>query len=177
MQHYDVVSWQPWLVVAAVGAVVILAGIVSQVIQLVVSIRDREQLKVTADPWNGRTLEWATASPPPAWNFAVLPQVTGLDALWNKKQHERTQQAQPLKERKFEPIEMPKNSAAGFITAFFAVIAGFALIWHIWWMAGVGAIGIFLTLLAFAFRNEEEIEVPADQIARFEQANQAEIAG
>ena len=65
MQHYDVASWQPWLVVAAVGVVVILVGIVSQIIQLVVSIRDREQLKVTADPWNGRTLEWATASPPP----------------------------------------------------------------------------------------------------------------
>jgi cytochrome o ubiquinol oxidase subunit 1 len=176
MQHYDVVSWQPWLVVAAVGAVVILAGIVSQVIQLVVSIRDREKLKVTADPWNGRTLEWATASPPPAWNFAVLPQVTNLDALWNKKQRERTQQAQPPKERKFEPVEMPKNSAAGFIMAFFSVIAGFALIWHIWWMAGVGAMGIFLTMLAFAFRDEEEIEIPADQIARFEQANQAEIA-
>jgi cytochrome o ubiquinol oxidase subunit 1 len=164
------------LVAAAIGAVVILAGIVCQVIQLVVSIRDREELKVTADPWNGRTLEWATASPPPAWNFSVLPRVTDLDALWNKKQHERTQQAQPVKERKFEPIEMPKNSAAGFITAFFAVVTGFALIWHIWWMAGVGAIGIFLTLLAFAFRNEEEIEVPPDQIARFEQTHQAEIA-
>jgi len=176
MQHYDVASWQPWLVAAAIGAVVILAGIVCQVIQLVVSIRDREQLKVTADPWNGRTLEWATASPPPAWNFAVLPQVTDLDALWNKKQRERTQQAQSLKERKFEPIEMPKNSATGFITAFFAVVTGFALIWHIWWMAGAGAIGIFLTMLAFAFRDEEEIEIPADQIVRFEQANQAEIA-
>jgi cytochrome o ubiquinol oxidase subunit I len=176
MQHYDVVSWQPWLVAAAVGAVVILAGIVSQVIQLVVSIRDREKLKVTADPWNGRTLEWATASPPPAWNFAVLPQVTNLDALWNKKQRERTQQAQPPKERKFEPIEMPKNSATGFIMAFFAVVTGFALIWHIWWMAGAGAMGIFLTMLAFAFRDEEEIEISADQIARFEQANQAEIA-
>jgi cytochrome o ubiquinol oxidase subunit 1 len=140
----------------------------------VVSIRDREQLKVTADPWNGRTLEWATASPPPAWNFAVLPQVTDIDAFWKKKQRERTQQAP--KERKFEPIEMPKNSAAGFIIAFFAVVAGFALIWHIWWMAGVGAIGISLTMLAFAFRNEEEIEIPAEQIARFEQANQAEIA-
>src|SRR6266700_3129172 len=175
MQHYDVVSWQPWLVVAAIGVVVILAGIVCQVIQLVVSIRDREQLKVTADPWNGRTLEWATASPPPAWNFAVLPQVTGIDALWNKKQRERTQ-AQPPKERKFEPIEMPRNSAAGFITAFFAVVSGFAMIWHIWWMAGTGAIGIFLTMLAFAFRNEEEIEIPAEQIARLEQANQAEIA-
>jgi cytochrome o ubiquinol oxidase subunit 1 len=176
MQHYDVASWQPWLVVAAIGAVVILAGIVCQVIQLVVSIRNREQLKVTADPWNGRTLEWATASPPPAWNFAVLPQVTGLDALWNKKQRKHTQQAQPLKERKLEPVEMPKNSATGFITAFFAVVTGFALIWHIWWMAGVGAIGIFLTMLAFAFRNEEEIEIQAEQIARFEQVNQAEIA-
>jgi cytochrome o ubiquinol oxidase subunit 1 len=176
MQHYDVVSWQPWLVAAAVGVVIILVGIVCQVIQLVVSIRDREQLKVTADPWNGRTLEWATASPPPAWNFAVLPQVTDLDAFWNKKQRERTQQAQPPKEPKFEPIEIPKNSAAGFITAFFAVVTGFALIWHIWWMAGAGAIGISLTMLAFAFRNEEEIKIPAEQIARFEQANQAEIA-
>jgi cytochrome o ubiquinol oxidase subunit I len=161
-------------VVAAIGVVVILAGIVSQVIQLVVSIRDREQLKVTADPWNGRTLEWATASPPPAWNFAVLPRVTDVDAFWKKKQRERTQ-TQP-KERKFEPIEAPKNSATGFIIAFFAVITGFALIWHIWWMAGVGAIGVFLTVLAFAFRDEEEIEIPAEQIARFEQANQTEIA-
>src|SRR5712671_906215 len=176
MQHYDDVSWQPWLVLAAIGALVILAGVVCQIVQLVVSIRDREQLKVTADPWNGRTLEWATASPPPAWNFAVLPQVADLDAFWNKKQRERTQQAQPPKEPKFEPIEIPKNSAAGFITAFFAVVTGFALIWHIWWMVGAGAVGIFLTMLAFAFRNEEEIKVPGDQIARFEQANQAEIA-
>jgi cytochrome o ubiquinol oxidase subunit 1 len=176
MQHYDVASWQPWLVAAAVGVVVILAGVVCQVVQLVVSIRNREKLKVTADPWNGRTLEWTTASPPPAWNFAVLPQVSDIDAFWNKKQRERAQPAQQPKERKFEPIEVPKNSATGFITAFFAVVTGFALIWHIWWMAGVGAMGIFLTLLAFAFRNEEEIEVPAEQIARFEQVHQAEIA-
>src|SRR6202161_4081104 len=171
MQHYDVASWQPWLVAAAVGVVVILAGIASQVIQLVVSIRDREELKVTADPWNARTLEWATASPPPPWNFAVLPQVNDIDAFWKKKQRERTQPAQSAKERKFEPIEMPKNSATGFITAFFAVVTGFALIWHIWWMAGAGAIGIFLTMLAFAFRKEEEIEIPAEQIARFEQVH------
>jgi cytochrome o ubiquinol oxidase subunit 1 len=175
MQHYDVASWQPWLIAAALGVVVILFGIVSQVIQLVVSIRDREKLKAPADPWNGRTLEWATASPPPPWNFAVLPQVTDIDALWQKKRRARTQ-AQPLTERKFEPIEVPKNSATGFIIAFFAVVNGFALIWHIWWMAGVGLIGIFLAMLAFAFRDEEEIEIPAEQIARFEQANPAEIA-
>src|SRR5450631_3253863 len=175
MQHYDVAAWQPWLLAAALGVVIILAGIVCQVIQLVVSIRDRERLKVTADPWNGRTLEWATASPPPAWNFAVLPQVTDIDAFWKKKQRERTQ-AQPPKERKFEPIELPKNSATGFITAFFAVVTGFALIWHIWWMSGLGAIVTFLTMLAFAFRDEEETEIPAEQIARFEQVNQADIA-
>ena len=71
---------------------------------------------------------------------------------------------------------MPKNSATGFITAFFAVVAGFALIWHIWWMAAVGAIGAFLTILAFAFRSEEEIEIAAEQVARFEQAHQSEFA-
>jgi len=177
LQHYDVLAWRPWLLVAEAGAVIILAGVVCQIIQLVVSIRHRGQLRdATGDPWNGRTLEWATASPPPAWNFAVLPRVGDIDAFWAKKQRDRTQQAQPPQERKFEPIELPKNSAIGFIIAFFAVVGGFALIWHIWWMAGVGAIGIFLTVLAFAFRNEEEIRISAEQIARFEQAHPVEIA-
>jgi len=177
LQHYDVLAWRPWLLVAEAGAVIILAGVVCQIIQLVVSIRHRGQLRdATGDPWNGRTLEWATASPPPAWNFAVLPRVGDIDAFWAKKQRDRTQQTQPQQNRKFEPIELPKNSAIGFIIAFFAVVGGFALIWHIWWMASVGAIGIFLTVLAFAFRNEEEIRISAQQIARFEQAHPVEIA-
>ena len=83
LQHYDVLSWQPWLLVAEVGALVILTGIICQIVQIVVSIRHREQLRdTTGDPWNGRTLEWSTASPPPAWNFAVLPRVNELDAFW-----------------------------------------------------------------------------------------------
>ena len=68
----------------------------------------------------------------------------------------------------YEPIEIPKNSATGFITAFFAVVTGFALIWHIWWMAALGVFGAFVTLLTFAFRDGEEIEVPARQIAQFD---------
>jgi cytochrome o ubiquinol oxidase subunit 1 len=176
MQHYDVASWQPWLVVAAIGVVVILVGIASQVIQLAVSIRDREKLRVTADPWNGRTLEWATASPPPPWNFSVLPQVTGIDAFWRKKQDRSTQQASSPQGKEFDPIEVPKSSATGFVVAFFAVMIGFAMIWHIWWMAGVGFIGVFLTILAFAFRKEEEVEVTPEQIAWFEVANGAEIS-
>ena len=154
MQHYDNLAWQPWLMVAAVGAVVILAGIVCQVVQLVVSIRDREKLRdVTGDPWNGRTLEWSTASPPPAWNFAVLPHVAGDDAFWTSKQRMHAKQGQPAPAREYEPIEMPKNSATGFVSAFFAVVTGFALIWHIWWMAALGLFGAFVTLLAFAFRD------------------------
>jgi cytochrome o ubiquinol oxidase subunit 1 len=106
----------------------------------------------------------------------VLPQVAEADTFWATKQRARTSPDRPAHLRRYKPIEMPKNSPIGFINAFFAVVTGFALIWHIWWMAGVGAIGIFLTMLAFAFRDEEEIEVPAEQIARFEQAYPVEIA-
>jgi cytochrome o ubiquinol oxidase subunit I len=176
MQHYDVLSWQPWLVVAAIGALVILAGIVSQLVQLAVSIRDREQLRVSADPWNGRTLEWSTASPPPAWNYAVLPHVTDIDAFWVRKQRMHAKQEQPAQSRDYKPIEMPKNSPTGFITAFFAVVTGFALIWHIWWMAALGVLGAFVTLVVFAFRDEDEVEIPAEQIAQFDRAHPVEVA-
>jgi cytochrome o ubiquinol oxidase subunit 1 len=177
LQHYDVLSWQPWLLVAEAGAVVIFAGIICQIIQLVTSIRDREELRdTTGDPWDGRTLEWATASPPPAWNYALLPQVSSIDAYRLKKQRALTHQAQPAQEREYTPIEVPKNSAAGFSIAFFAVISGFALIWHIWWLAGIGVFGIFLTILVFAFREVEEIEIPAEEIAAFDRTHQAEVA-
>jgi cytochrome o ubiquinol oxidase subunit 1 len=176
LQHYANLDWQPWLIVAAGGAVVILAGIICQIVQLVVSIRAREQLRVRDDPWNGRTLEWFTPSPPPAWNFAVLPHVGGRDAFWSSKQSRRAAQNVPAQAREYKPIEMPKNSATGFVTAFFAVVTGFALIWHIWWMAALGAIGAFATLLVFAFRDEEEIEIPAEQIAQFYRGQRAEIA-
>jgi cytochrome o ubiquinol oxidase subunit 1 len=176
MQHYDNLSWHPWLLVAAAGAAIILAGIACQVAQLVVSIRAREKNRVAADPWNGRTLEWSTTSPPPAWNYAFLPQVMGRDAFWLQKQRARAadQAAQP---QRYLPIEMPKNSATGFVTAFFAVVTGFALIWHIWWMVILGALGAFVTLLAFAFRDEEEVEVPAETIAAYDRDHQAEVAG
>jgi cytochrome o ubiquinol oxidase subunit 1 len=177
MQHYDNPDWQPWLLVAAVGAAVILVGIVCQVIQLVVSIRNREELRdVTGDPWNGRTLEWSTASPPPAWNFAVLPRVGAREGYWSAKQRAHATQDQPRQAREYAPIEMPKNSAIGFVNAFFAVVTGFALIWHIWWMAGVGLLGTFVTLLAFAFRNKEEVEIPAAQVAQLDRSRTAEVA-
>ena len=171
MQHYDVLAWRPWLLVAEAGAIVVLAGIVCQITQLVVSFRARAQLRdVTGDPWDGRTLEWSTASPPPAWNYAVLPRVTERDAFWANKKLARAKRAQPARSPEYKPIEMPENSATGFITAFFAVVTGFALIWHIWWMAILGALGAFVTLLVFAFRDRDEFEVPAATLAEFDRS-------
>jgi cytochrome o ubiquinol oxidase subunit 1 len=165
------------LIAAAFGTAIILVGVVCQVVQLVVSIRNRERLRdVTGDPWNGRTLEWATASPPPAWNFAFQPNVAGLDAFWNSKDRAQATKDEPTPTRNCEPVEMPKNSATGFVTAFFAVVIGFAMIWHIWWLACVGVFGAFMTLLVFSFRRHSEIEVTAEQVARFERAHQAGVA-
>jgi cytochrome o ubiquinol oxidase subunit 1 len=173
MQHYDVAAWRPWLLTAAAGAVIILAAIILQVAQLVVSIRRREELRDnTGDPWNGRSLEWSTSSPPPAFNFAVLPHVEGRDAYWAMKQRAR-QRTEPAAEPVYSDIEMPRNSATGFVCAFFATFMGFALIWHIWWMAIVAAAGAYATFVAFAWRDRTEYVIPAAEVARIDRANRS----
>jgi len=173
MQHYDVAAWRPWLLIAALGAALILTGIVLQIWQLVVSIKRREDLAdATGDPWNGRSLEWATSSPPPAFNFAVLPHVEGEDAYWGMKQRAR-QQARLGAEPEYSDIEMPRNSATGFICAFFATFMGFALIWHIWWMVGLAAVGAYATFVVFAWRDRVEDVIPAEEVARLDRANRS----
>jgi cytochrome o ubiquinol oxidase subunit 1 len=170
MQHYDVAEWRPWLMIASIGALIILAGIICQVVQLVVSIRRRAELRdVTGDPWDGRSLEWATASPPPVFNFALLPEVEGPDAYWEAKRKARRDGA-GAGEPAYRDIEMPRNSPTGFVCAFFATVMGFALIWHIWWMVVLGGIGAFATFVVFAWRDHDEFVVPAGDVARIDRA-------
>ncbi|MGA2056947.1 MAG: cytochrome o ubiquinol oxidase subunit I [Bradyrhizobium sp.] len=176
MQHYDVAEWRPWLMVAAAGVAVIMIGILFQIAQLVVSIRDRAELRdTTGDPWDGRSLEWATASPPPVFNFAVMPDVEGPDAYWEWKRHARRGDAAG-KEPAYRDIEMPRNSPTGFVCAFFATVMGFALIWHIWWMVLLGGIGAFATFVVFAWRDHDEYVISAAEVARIDRAYREERA-
>jgi len=173
MQHYDVPEWHPWLLLAAAGAAVILAGIGLQIAQLVVSFRHREQLRdTTGDPWNGRSLEWSTSSPPPAFNFAVLPRIEESDAYWETKQRALRQHVL-AEEPAYADIKLPRNSATGFVCAFFATFLGFALIWHIWWLAAVSFLGAFATFVAFAWRDRTEYRVSADEVARIDRENRS----
>jgi cytochrome o ubiquinol oxidase subunit I len=166
LQHIDDPTWQPLLLVAEAGAVVIFLGILCQIVQIYVSIRTRENRRdLTGDPWNGRTLEWSTASPPPAYNFAVLPRVETIDAFWEMKRR-----GLPAAQPTYEAIEMPRNSPIGFVIAFFAVVIGFALIWHIWWAVILGLLAAAVAVLTFGWSEDREREIPAAELAQLEQA-------
>ncbi len=174
LQHYDVAEWRPWLLVAEVGVFIILLGIIAQIAQIVVSVRTREQRRdVTGDPWDGRNLEWATASPPPPFNFAVLPDVTDQEPYWDMKERARELGQLTSPEPKYQPIPMPRNSPTGFVTAFLAVVGGFALIWHIWWLVVLGLAGAYATFVVFAWRDHDEELIPVEEVARLDRANRA----
>ena len=172
LQHYDNPAWHPWMLLSALGVLIILAGIAMQIAQLVVSIRTRAARRdVTGDPWDGRNLEWATHSPPPVFNFAKLPNVSDQEPYWDIKQQARKAMELITPEPEYEPIEVPRNTPTGFITAVFATVTGFALIWHIWWLAVLGLIGAYVTFVAFAWRDRTEYVIPADEVARIDRAN------
>jgi cytochrome o ubiquinol oxidase subunit 1 len=173
MQHYDVPEWRPWVLLAGAGTVVIFIGVACQVIQLIVSIRNRHALRdETGDPWDGRSLEWSTASPPPAFNFATMPNVQDEEPYWTIKQ--KSIESQDLaQEPDYGPVCMPRNSPTGFICAFFSTITGFALIWEIWWMVLAGLVAAFATFVVFAWRDKHEYEIPAEEVARLDRERRA----
>jgi cytochrome o ubiquinol oxidase subunit 1 len=167
MNHYDNPDWHPWLVVALVGAVTIGCGIFAMIIQLAVSIRDREANRdLTGDPWDGRSLEWSTASPPPFYNFAHVPHITSLEQHWDDKQAGRAYQ----RATHYEDIHMPRNTGAGIIISGFGFLLCFALVWHIWWLAIAGLAGVIATFIVRTYDRDVDYYVPAAEVARIEQA-------
>jgi len=170
MSHFDDPSLQIWFQVAAFGAVLIAIGVAAFLIQLVVSYRNREQLRdVTGDPWDGRTLEWSTASPPPEYNFAFTPVVHELDA-WHdmkKRGHQRPVAG-------FKAIHMPKNTAAGFVISMLCAVVGFAVIWHMWLVAMLFFVLVLVTVVMHTFNYKRDFYIPADYVAAIE--NQRTLA-
>ncbi|MFI7859650.1 MULTISPECIES: cytochrome o ubiquinol oxidase subunit I [Pseudomonas] len=165
LNHSDNPLWEPYLYVAVVGAVLILFGIACQLIQIVVSIRDREQnLDVTGDPWGGRTLEWSTSSPPPFYNFAHMPEKVGLDC-WNEAKEAGVAYKVP---GKYEAIHMPNNTATGLFMGMFLTVFGFAFIWHIWWLVGASLLATIAVFVRHAARDDQGYMVPAEEVARIE---------
>jgi cytochrome o ubiquinol oxidase subunit 1 len=155
MEHYNVAAWQPYLVVAALGACLVLLGIVCLAVQLA---------DLSGDPWNGRTLEWLTASPPAPYNFAVLPDVRDLDALYEMKARGVAWQ----RPQRYEDIEMPKNSSAGVVLGGLAFLLGFAMVWQIWWLAIACGLGAAITVIVRSWDDEAEYRIPATEVAKIE---------
>lgn len=163
LDHYDAsLGWQWLFGVAGVGVIIILIAIGLQVLQLIVSVVLRNNNRAGNDPWDGRTLEWKTTSPPAFYNFAVIPQVTERDAFWADKQ------AGIPDPKAYKDILLPKNTGAGVVIGVFAFVLGFAIIWHIWWLAVVGLAGAMITLIRRSMEEDTEYVVTAEQLATYE---------
>ncbi|MDR3385063.1 cytochrome o ubiquinol oxidase subunit I [Cupriavidus basilensis] len=172
MNHYTHADWQPYLIVALCGAVIIGAGIVALIIQLAVSVRDRKQNPdLTGDPWDGRSLEWATASPAPFYNFAHLPHITSLEQHWDDKEAGRAY----VRPAHYEDIHMPRNTSAGVIVSAFGLLLCFALVWHMWAIAGLGLLGVIGTFIARTYNRDVDYYVPAAEVERIENARYAQL--
>ncbi len=166
LSHFEDPSLQIWFVIAAIGAVLILFGILAFLVQLVVSFQKREELRdLTGDPWGGRTLEWATSSPPPAYNFAFTPVVHSLDAWWDMKArgYERPTSG-------FIPIHMPKNTGAGVVLAGISLVLSFGLIWHMWWLGALSFAALIVAAIVHTFNFKRDYHIPVEDVIRIEDA-------
>ncbi len=173
MEHYEIAAWQPHLIVAAIGAFIIFLGIVCLGVQLVVSIRDRNKaLDLTGDPWNGRSLEWATSSPAAPYNFAVVPQVQSIDAWWDMKARGVAYQ----RPAEYEDIAIPKNTFIGAVIGGFGFVFGFAMVWYIWWLAILSLAVIFVAIVIRASDDDTDYVMPASEVKKIEDARFAQLA-
>ncbi|WP_010546336.1 cytochrome o ubiquinol oxidase subunit I [Sphingomonas elodea] len=172
LRHFEDPSLQIWFVVAAIGAAIIAVGIAAFLLQIFVSIRNREALKdESGDPWNARTLEWATSSPPPAYNFAFTPIIHDLDAWYDMKAKKAERPVTG-----YLPIHMPSNTGAGIILAGFSLVCGFAMIWYIWWLAAASFLGLIVMAIAHTFNYDRDFYITAEEVTETENARTQVLA-
>ncbi|HET8575372.1 MAG TPA: cbb3-type cytochrome c oxidase subunit I [Candidatus Paceibacterota bacterium] len=168
LDHYSTgLGWQPLFIVAGIGVAIIVLGVFFQLLQIIVSIKNRRKNKdTTGDPWDGRTLEWSTSSPAPFYNFAVLPVVKKRDDFWRVKmeREEGKEGEKPV----YRPFEMPKNSATGLLIAFFAFLFGFGAVWHLWWLLILGLLGVVITAIVRISNDETHFTVTVEEIEKIE---------
>ena len=173
MQHYENVAWHPFLIVAAIGTALISLGILCLLIQLFVAFRTRQANRdLTGDPWNGRTLEWATSSPPAVYNFPKIPVVEDIDAFWDMKEKGIAYK----RPEAYHDIEMPKNTAKGLLIGVSTFLFGFSMIWYIWWLAILSFLGIVFMVIARACDDDTEYVIPAAEVERIENERYAQLA-
>jgi cytochrome o ubiquinol oxidase subunit 1 len=154
-------AFRPWLYVAGVGALVLFAALGSLFVQLWVSIRDRRANRMPAgDPWDGRGLEWSIASPPPEYNFALIPQVDGRDAFYTVKR-----KGEPYRPPvQYEDIKIPRNSNLSPMIGIAAGFAAFGLVWHMWWLAALGVLVVIGAIIARSFARDVDRMIPAEDV-------------
>ncbi|MEM9063750.1 MAG: cbb3-type cytochrome c oxidase subunit I, partial [Pseudomonadota bacterium] len=175
LSQFEDTVYGTYFVVAAVGAVFVAIGIGAFLVQIYVSIRDRNTVELrdaTGDPWNGRTLEWSTASPPPYYNFAFTPRVYELDAWWHMKQNDYRPKTDG-----FVPIHMPHYTATGVVISAILTVMGFALVWHIWWLAAATFLASLAYGIAHTFNFNRDYYVPSEEVREIESARWRSIAG
>ena len=165
MDHYDPsLGWQGLFIVAGVGVLFMGLGVLFQLAQVAYSIWKRKEHAVGPDPWNARTLEWATATPPAEYVFATIPTVTTRDAFWQMKKDHKTND----RPEHYEDIWLPKNRSEGFIVGMAALVFGAAVVWHIWWLLIVSLLIVIVVLVVALTRDDTEKRIPAEEIAREE---------
>ncbi|MDM0040426.1 cytochrome o ubiquinol oxidase subunit I [Variovorax sp. J22G21] len=164
MSRFEDPSLQIWFQIAAFGAVLIALGILAMFVQFYVTYRDREALRdTTGDPWNGRTLEWSTSSPPPAYNFAFTPLIHDSDA-W----HDMKKRGYQRPVSGFIPIHMPKNTWAGIVLAGLSTVFGFAAIWHMWPLAVLSFATLIVVAIVHTFNYKRDFHIGVDEVIRIE---------
>ncbi len=167
LDHYTNPAWQALFIVAVIGFLTIAAGAAMQVLQVIVSIVQRKKNRdTTGDPWNGRSLEWSTPSPVPFYNFASVPEIHGRDAFWDMKQSEH----KPPK--RYEDIEVPRNTAAGIFIAAGAFVFGFAMVWHMFLVAGLALVITIACTIVRTFNEDTEYVLPASKVRELEAARE-----